>query len=74
MLQINIDGPDGNSFVLLGYARQFSRDLEMDSANITKEMMEGDYNHLLSVFDKYFKDYVKLISENQELNNILVDV
>ena len=57
---IDLTGPDGNAFVLMGYAKQFARQLNLDHKTILDEMMSGDYENLLSVFDKYFGDYVVL--------------
>tara|TARA_A100001201_G_C4069709_1_gene195384 strand:- start:731 stop:946 length:216 start_codon:yes stop_codon:yes gene_type:complete len=57
---IDLTGPDGNAFVLMGYARQFARQLGLDSNKIIKEMREGDYENLLEVFDKNFGSFVIL--------------
>ena len=53
-LTINLDGPDGNAFVLLGTARSLARQLDMDEDAITKEMQSGDYMNLVKTMDKYF--------------------
>jgi hypothetical protein len=34
--------------------------LDLDSTQIREEMMAGDYENLVAVFDKYFGDYVVL--------------
>lgn len=57
---IDLTGPDGNAFVLMGYAKGYARQLGMDPNSIIKEMMSGDYENLLKVFDGYFGDYVIL--------------
>ena len=57
---IDLTGPEGNAFVLLGYAKQYAKQLKFDEKKITSEMMEGDYEELLETFDKYFGDYVIL--------------
>jgi pantoate kinase len=59
-VEINLKGPEGNSFVLLGYAKQFAKQLGFSDVQITKEMTAGDYENLLDVFEKYFGDYVIL--------------
>ena len=59
-LVIDLTGPDGNAFVLLGYAKKFAKQLKFDSDKITNEMMSGDYEELLQVFDRYFGDIVIL--------------
>jgi hypothetical protein len=57
---IDLTGPDGNAFALIGYATKFARQLDLDSTQIREEMMAGDYENLVAVFDKYFGDYVTL--------------
>jgi hypothetical protein len=59
-LEIDLTGPDGNAFVLLGYASRFSKQLGLDGKTIQSEMMKGDYEHLVDTFDKYFGEYVTL--------------
>lgn len=57
---IDLSSPDGNAFALIGYATRFARQLNLDATQIREEMMAGDYEHLVAVFDKYFGDYVIL--------------
>ena len=57
---IDLTGPDGNAFALMGYARQFAKQLGLDSNEIIKEMTSGDYENLLEVFDKNFGSFVIL--------------
>jgi hypothetical protein len=57
---IDITGPDGNAFALMSYAKTFAKQLGMDSNPIIKEMMSGDYENLLEVFDKNFGEFVIL--------------
>ncbi len=57
---IDLTGPQGNAFVLLGYAKQFARQLKLDSNKIVTEMQESDYEHLVETFDKYFGEFVIL--------------
>lgn len=60
-IEIDLTGPEGNAFVLLGYAKQYSRQLELDYEQIENEMTSGDYENLVETFDKYFGDYVTLL-------------
>ena len=55
---IDLTGPDGNAFALIGYANRLTKQLGFKSP--ADEMMQGDYEHLLEVFDKNFGDYVIL--------------
>ena len=57
---IDLTGPQGNAFVLLGYAKQFARQLKLDGNKIVTEMQESDYEHLVETFDKYFGEFVIL--------------
>lgn len=57
---IDLTGPDGNAYALMGYASRFGKQLGYDTSAITKEMMAGDYENLLEVFEKYFGEYVIL--------------
>jgi hypothetical protein len=41
-------------------AKNFAKQLRKDGDSIVKEMMAGDYEHLLFVFDREFGDYVIL--------------
>lgn len=59
-LEINLNGPDGNAFVLMGYVRMIAKQLGVDHKPIIDEMMEGDYEHLLQVMEKHFGDYIIL--------------
>lgn len=57
---IDLTGPEGNAFCLMGYAKRFSKQLGLDSEAIINDMMSGDYEHLLEVFDGHFGDFIVL--------------
>jgi hypothetical protein len=57
---IDISGPAGNAFALMGAATRYAKKLGIDDKPILSEMMAGDYEHLLEVFDSYFGEYVIL--------------
>jgi hypothetical protein len=57
---IDLTGPDGNAFVLMGYASRFAKQLGKDDKAIREEMMSGDYENLLEVFDREFGEFVVL--------------
>lgn len=59
-LEIDLTGPDGNAFVLLGYAKGLCRSLKIDYVEVKKEMISGDYESLVSTFERYFGEYVIL--------------
>lgn len=59
-IEIDLTGPQGNAFYLLGTARNLAKQLELDGKQIMEEMMSGDYENLLQVFDRYFGSFVTL--------------
>ena len=62
-IMIDLTGPEGNAFVLLGKAKSFAKQLGMSGAKaerIVYEMQSGDYENLLNVFDKHFGSFVTL--------------
>ena len=50
---IDLTGPDGNAFVLLGYAKSYANQLGLSFDKIRDEMTSGDYENLIQVFDGY---------------------
>jgi len=60
-LEIDLTGPDGNALVLLGTAGRLAKRLGLDVKSIQDDMMSGDYEHLIEVFDKHFGDFVTLL-------------
>ncbi len=59
-IEIDLTGPDGNAFVLIGKAGSLAKQLGLDKSKIQAEMMGGDYENLVSVFDKHFGEFVTL--------------
>ena len=57
---VDLTGPQGNAFVLMGMASKFARQLGIDKDKVINEMTSGDYENLINVFDKYFGDFVIL--------------
>lgn len=53
-LCIDLSGPDGNAFVLMGFAKDFCRQLDKNFKQIQEKMTSGDYNNLVAVFEKEF--------------------
>ena len=69
---IDLDGSQGNAFVLLGTAQQILQNSRMDKDTIKvvlDEMKSGDYINLIKTFDKYFGTVVTLETSNQEYLN-----
>ena len=57
---IDLTGPDGNAWFLLARANQYGKQLDLDVKKINDEMIAGDYENLLEVFDRYFGEFVIL--------------
>ena len=57
-IEIDLTGPEGNAFCLMGYATNFCKQLGIDKKPILDDMMSGDYEHLLSVMEKHFGDFI----------------
>lgn len=57
---IDLTGPDGNAYVLMGKAKGLAKQLNLDPTKVINEMTSGDYENLIQVFDKYFGDYIIL--------------
>lgn len=59
-IEIDLTGPQGNAFFLLGTASNLAKQLDLDGSKIMEEMKSGDYENLLQVFDRYFGSFVTL--------------
>ena len=62
-IEIDLTGPDGNAYALLGYAKTLYKEMGKSDEKILslqKEMTSGDYEHLLQVFDREFGDFVTM--------------
>lgn len=59
-IEIDLSGPQGNAFYLLGTAASFASQIgksEKEKDAILNDMKSGDYDHLLEVFDEHFGDF-----------------
>lgn len=59
-IEIDLTGPQGNAFYLLGMVAKLAPKLGLEVSVIQNEMKEGDYDSLVDVFEKYFGKYVTL--------------
>ena len=63
-IEIDLTGPDGNAFVLMGYAKRFGKQVGMSNSYINEmleKMMSSDYENLVKVFDDEFGSVVTLL-------------
>lgn len=59
-ITIDLTGPQGNAFYLLGTAKNLANQLGLNGVEIMEEMKSGDYENLIQTFDKYFGSIVTL--------------
>ena len=59
-LEIDLTGPDGNAYVLIGYATNLAKQLNKNHKSITEEMRKSNYENLIKVFDREFGHVVTL--------------
>ena len=59
-ITIDLTGPQGNAFYLLGTAKNLANQLGLNGVEIMEEMKSGDYENLIQVFDSYFGSVVTL--------------
>jgi hypothetical protein len=57
---IDLNGPQGNAFYLLGFAQRLARQFGYNPQQVINEMQDGDYENLIQVFDNYFGGVVIL--------------
>jgi len=63
-VEIDLTGPQGNVFYLMGLAKSICKEWDRIGANdveikvILEDMMSDDYEHALEVMEKYFGDYI----------------
>ena len=59
-IEIDLTGPQGNVFFLIGTANNLAKQLGLDGKAIQAQMMSGDYENAVNVFDSNFGDFVTL--------------
>ena len=57
-IEIDLQGPEGNAFMLLAIAKDLAHQLNMDWSLIHSEMTSSDYEWLLQVMDYHFGDFI----------------
>ena len=64
---IDLDGPDGNAFSLMGVAKYLCRQMDLNPDKVLEEMKEGDYTDLVIAFDRIFGNVVNTTTGNEQL-------
>jgi hypothetical protein len=60
LIEIDLQGAQGNAFYLIALANKLSNTMGLDSKKIEDEMKASDYDNLIKVFDNYFGHIVIL--------------
>ena len=60
LIEVDLQGAQGNAFYLLALASKLSRSMGLDVKKIQDEMKASDYENLIKVFDNYFGHIVIL--------------
>ena len=71
LMHIDLSGPEGNAFVLIGITRKILKQLGHEADyidDVQKQMTSGKYEHLLEVMDNHVGEYV-VLHQVQEKNN-----
>ena len=65
---IDLKGPQGNAFALMSQADDFLRQLgrRQEFSAMRTNMMSGDYDNLIRIFEENFGDYVELVGKPGE--------
>ena len=61
---IDISGPDGNVFAIMGAYKNYARQLKhsrQHQEKIIEEMMSGDYDNVLDIFERELGTVITLI-------------
>ena len=62
-IEIDLTGPEGNAFYILGLAKKLCRDFRMTSqyeSQLLDRMKSGDYENLIQEFDNSFGEVVTM--------------
>tara|TARA_Y100000385_G_scaffold261889_1_gene293050 strand:- start:46 stop:261 length:216 start_codon:yes stop_codon:yes gene_type:complete len=59
-IEIDLTGPQGNAFYILGVAQNLCKQVGIDSKPLLDEMRSGDYENLIKVFDDKFGSVVTM--------------
>lgn len=68
--EIDLDGPEGNAFVLIGTFMSAAKQLDYSDDEIKRvsdEMTSGDYTNLVKLFDDHLGSYFTLYTTDKKL-------
>jgi hypothetical protein len=59
-IEIDLTGPDGNVFNLIGIGGRLCKQLGLNSEVFIRRMTSGNYENAVNVFEEYFGHFVTL--------------
>ena len=59
-IEIDLTGPDGNAFAILGLAKRLCKEFDIPFKPLMEKMISGDYENLIKVFDDKFGSFVTM--------------
>ena len=59
-IEIDLTGPDGNAYAILGLAKRLCREFDIPFKPLMEKMTSGDYENLIKVFDNKFGSFVTM--------------
>lgn len=65
--RIDLNGPNGNAFYIMGLAKNLSSQLgysKSEQTDLINEMKSGNYKNLLNVFEKHFGNFIEFINKD----------
>ena len=60
MRYVNLNGPDGNAFVLIGMVYKICEEIDRNPNRIVRDMKSGDYDNLVEVFKRELEGHVEV--------------
>ena len=61
---LDLNGPDGNAFGLLAYAKELARQMgysDEKTEKVLADMRSGNYKHLVLTFDDHFGELIDVV-------------
>jgi len=59
-IEIDLTGPDGNAYAILGLAKRLCKEFDIPFKPLMEKMTSGDYENLIKVFDDKFGSFVTM--------------
>ena len=67
MRTIDLAGPEGNAYALMGYAKMWGKQLGKNTDDIINRMKSDDYENLVNVFVEEFQDICEVYTVEGDL-------